>query len=215
MNYQLIGHNFTTIQFIAAVTVFVLALVVVCAFVQRRRARSLTLRVRFGTEYDRAVLRFGSAHEIEANPAHPETPGDVPMIRELGVAERERFVSDWRAVQSCFADHPRTALIEADDLIEALLEAHGYPQAGFERRAADVSVDYPRAMEKYRAAHSIAVHLGQVEATNEELRTAMSQYREIFDDLLQTPKRLETGPPRGASLARRSILAPYFGARAR
>jgi hypothetical protein len=109
-------------------------------------------------------------------------------IRELGVTERERFVTEWHTVQSRFVDHPKTAVTEADDLINALLEARGYPQAGFEQRAADVSVNYPRVMENYRVAHSIAVRLGQVEATTEELRTAMIQYRNIFDDLLQAPK---------------------------
>jgi hypothetical protein len=42
-------------------------------------------------------------------------------------------------------------------------------------------------MEDYRRAHSIAVRLGQVEATTEELRTAIIQYRAIFDDLLRAP----------------------------
>jgi hypothetical protein len=40
-------------------------------------------------------------------------------------------------------------------------------------------------MENYRAAHAIAVRLGQVEATTEELRSAMIQYRAIFDELAQ------------------------------
>jgi hypothetical protein len=47
-------------------------------------------------------------------------------------------------------------------------------------------------MEDYRRAHSIAVRLGQVEATTEEQRTAMIQYRAIFDDLLQAPDSVAT-----------------------
>jgi hypothetical protein len=46
-------------------------------------------------------------------------------------------------------------------------------------------------MENYRVAHSIAVRPGQAEASTEELRTAMIQYRAIFDDLLQAPKQFE------------------------
>jgi outer membrane translocation and assembly module TamA len=113
-------------------------------------------------------------------------------IRELGATERERFVTEWHTVQSRFVDHPKMAVTEADDLIKALLEARGYPQADFEQRAADVSVNYPRVMANYRVAHSIAVRVGSVEASTEELRTAMIQYREMFDDLLQAPKQLET-----------------------
>jgi hypothetical protein len=193
MNYQLMGYNFTTIQLVvAAVVIVVLILVAVGAYIQRRRERTLAFRNRFGSEYDRAVIKHGSAREAEAKLADRENRVGTLRIRELGATERERFVSEWHTVQSRFLDHPRMAVTEADDLINALLEARGYPQAGFEQRAADVSVNYPRVMENYRIAHSIAVRLGQVEATTEELRTAMIQYRNIFDDLLQAPRQLET-----------------------
>ena len=85
-------------------------------------------------------------------------------------------------MQSRFVDHPKAAVTEADDLIAALLEARGYPKDGFEQRAADVSVSYPRVMEDYRVAHAIAV---RAQAGTEELRTAMIQYRSIFDELAQ------------------------------
>ena len=193
MNYQLMGYNFTTIQFvIAAVVIVALILVAVGLYIQRRRERTLAFRSRFGSEYDRAVIKHGSAREAESKLADRENRVGALKIRELGATERERFVTEWHTVQSRFVDHPRTAVTEADDLINALLEARGYPQASFEQRAADVSVHYPRVMDNYRVAHSIAVRLGQVEATTEELRTAMIQYRNIFDDLLQAPRQLET-----------------------
>jgi hypothetical protein len=193
MNYQLMGYNFTTIQLvIASVVVVVLILVAVGALIQRRRERTLAFRSRFGSEYDRAVIKHGSARQAEAKLADRENRVGTLKIRELGATERERFVTEWHTVQSRFVDHPRAAVTEADDLINSLLEARGYPQAGFEQRAADVSVNYPRVMDNYRVAHSIAVRLGQVEATTEELRTAMIQYRNIFDDLLQAPRQLET-----------------------
>ena len=43
-------------------------------------------------------------------------------------------------------------------------------------------------MENYRLAHAVAVRLGSAEATTEEFRTAMVQYRDIFDELLQDQK---------------------------
>ncbi len=88
-------------------------------------------------------------------------------------------------MQSRFLDHPEAAVTEADDLIAALLEARGYPKDSFEQRAADVSVTYPRVMENYRVAHAIAVRPGRAEASTEELRTAMIQYRTIFDEIVQ------------------------------
>jgi len=193
MNYQLMGYNFTTIQLVvAAVVIVAMILVAVGLYLQRRKARTLAFRNRFGSEYERAVVKHGSAREAEAKLAARENCVGTLTIHELGATERERFVTEWHTVQSRFVDHPKTAVTEADDLINALLEARGYPQASFEQRAADVSVHYPRVMENYRVAHSIAVRLGQAEATTEELRTAMIQYRNIFDDLLQAPRQLET-----------------------
>ena len=193
MNYQLMGYNFTTIQLVvAAVVIVAMILVAVGLYLQRRKARTLAFRNRFGSEYERAVVKHGSAREAEAKLAARENRVGTLTIHELGATERERFVTEWHTVQSRFVDHPKTAVTEADDLINALLEARGYPQASFEQRAADVSVHYPRVMENYRVAHSIAVRLGQSEATTEELRTAMIQYRNIFDDLLQAPRQLET-----------------------
>ena len=112
-------------------------------------------------------------------------------IRDLGLSERERFIAEWQTVQSRFLDHPVAAVTEADDLIAALLESRGYPKDSFEQRAADISVTYPRVMENYRAAHAIAVRPGRAEASTEELRTAMIQYRAIFDELVQAQKLQE------------------------
>jgi hypothetical protein len=186
MNYHFMGYYFTSTQLIVASAVLVVVvLIVVGVFVERRKARTLAFRNRFGSEYDRAVLTHGSSQKAEAKLADRETRVEALKIRDLGVTERDRFIAEWHTVQSRFVDHPKAAVTEADDLINSLLEARGYPRSSFEQRAADVSVHYPRVMENYRLAHSIAVRLNLAEASTEELRTAMIQYRAIFDDLLQ------------------------------
>jgi hypothetical protein len=43
-------------------------------------------------------------------------------------------------------------------------------------------------MEDYRLANGIAVRPGRADASTEELRTAMIQYRTIFDELVQVQK---------------------------
>jgi hypothetical protein len=194
MQFQFNGieYQFTVTELIVAALVFVLVVGIAIAwYVQRRKARTLAFRNRFGSEYDRAVVTHGSPREAEAKLAARETRVDTLEIRDLGVTERERFVTEWCTVQSRFVDHPKSAVTEADDLVNALLEARGYPQSSFEQRAADVSVHYPRVMENYRLAHGIAVRLGRVEATTEELRNAMIQYRAIFDELVQDRKPAE------------------------
>jgi hypothetical protein len=179
-------YEFTNTQLIVAAVVLVVVLAIaVAVYLQHRKAKTAAFRNRFGSEYDRAVLEHGSPRKAEAKLADRETRVDALKIRELGATERERFVGEWQTVQSRFVDHPKAAVIEADDLIAALLEARGYPKDSFEQRAADVSVSYPRVMENYRVAHAIAVRPGRAEASTEELRTAMIQYRAIFDELVQ------------------------------
>jgi hypothetical protein len=186
------SYHFTNTELIAAGIVLIfLVVVAVVGFVHRRGTRTKGFRNRFGSEYDRAVLEHGSSRRAETKLADRESRVDALKIRELGVTERERFVAEWQTVQSRFVDHPKAAVTEADDLIAALLEARGYPKDSFEQRAADVSVTYPRVMEDYRVAHAIAVRPHQAEASTEELRTAMIQYRAIFDELVQAQKPQE------------------------
>ena len=61
----------------------------------------------------------------------------------------------------------------------------GYPVGDFEQRAADVSVDHPRVVENYRAAHDIATRSERDQASTEDLRKAMVHYRALFEDLLE------------------------------
>ena len=172
---------------IASAAVVVLILVVGFVFyIRKRRRTSAGLRTRFGPEYGRAVVTHGSERKAEAKLTDRETRVEGMTLRDLSTAERARFSADWLAVQSRFVDHPKGSVTEADELISALLVERGYPVADFERRAADISVNHPRLVEYYRSAHGVAVRLGKEEASTEELRTAMIQYRSLFEDLLET-----------------------------
>jgi hypothetical protein len=172
-----------------AVAIVLIILAGVALYMRRRRKTTAGLRIRFGSEYDRAVLIHGSERKAEAKLADRETRVEGLNIRELGAAERERFIADWHRVQSRFVDHPKGAVTEADELVSSLLRARGYPVADFEQRAADISVNHPRLVEYYRSAHGVAVRVGKDETTTEDLRTAMIQYRSLFDELVevQTP----------------------------
>jgi hypothetical protein len=89
-------------------------------------------------------------------------------------------------VQSRFIDHPRGAVTEADELVNSLLVARGYPAGGFVQRASDISVHHSALVGPYRLANSITARAGRNEATTEELRNAMIQYRTLFEALLGT-----------------------------
>ena len=175
----------TNPRFIAgAIAIVLIILLGVALYMRRRRKTTAGLRTRFGAEYDQAVVTHGSERKAEANLADRETRVEGLKIRELGAAERERFVADWHVVQSRFVDHPKGAVTEADELVSSLLKARGYPVADFDQRSADLSVDHPQVVENYRAAHDIALRHERGEAGTEDLRQAMIHYRSLFDDLV-------------------------------
>jgi hypothetical protein len=187
-------HQVTNAQLFIALAILVVLVIVVGDYLRRRKARTAAFRNRFGSEYDRAVREHGSSHKAEANLAGRESRVHALNIRELGAPARERFVAEWQTVQSRFLDHPGAAVTEADELIAALLEARGYPKDNFDQRAADVSVTYPRVMENYRTAHAIAVGTQGAEASTEEFRIAMIQFRAIFEELVQVQNPQEIRP---------------------
>lgn len=178
---------------------FIIGLVVILAilaigvalYVINRRKTTANLRQQFGPEYDRAVREHGSERIAEAKLEAREARVERLKIRDLTPAERERYLADWQSVQSRFVDHPKSAVTEADELVSSLMQARSYPVADFEQRAADISVKHPRVVEHYRAAHAVAVRLGRDEATTEDMRTAMIQYRTLFDELLHVPPPAE------------------------
>ena len=176
---------------IGIVALVVIIAVVVAILVRERRKKTERLRARFGSEYERTVLERGSERNAQAALAAREERVESLKIHDLAPAERERFLNEWQLVQSRFVDHPRGSVIEADELVASLMHARGYPVVDFEQRAADISVNHPRVVENYRSAHAIAQRPSSTEITTEDMRTAMLQYRALFDELLQVNARNE------------------------
>ena len=168
------------------VLVIVLALVaagVVIWLLQRQR--SLRLRERFGPEYERTRAEVGDVRRTEAVLAAREKRVEKFHIRPLTPEEANRFGEVWRHVQTLFVDSPKGAIHEADQLVNEVMGARGYPMSDFEQRAADISVDHPAVVEHYRAARAIAVRNDGAEVNTEDLRQAVIHYRALFEDLLK------------------------------
>jgi hypothetical protein len=170
---------------VLAVVVVLVIVVGVALYMRKRKNTTAGLRDRFGPEYDRAVKQHGSERKAEAKLTDRETRVEMLKLRDLDVTERERYLGQWKAVQSRFVDYPKGAVTEADELVCSLMQTRGYPVTDFDQRAADISVDHPRVVENYRSAHAIALQLGKGEASTEDLRTAMIHYRSLFDELVQ------------------------------
>ena len=176
MNPKLIG---------LAVLVIVIIVAITWLYRRRRRATTAGLRQRFGPEYERIVQQHGSERKAEAKLADREERVEKLKIRDLDPTQRERFSTEWRLVQSRFVDYPKGSVTEADELVSSLMKARGYPVADFDQRVADISVDHPLVVENYRSAHRTALRLGRGEANAEDLRTAMTHYRSLFEELVQ------------------------------
>lgn len=183
MNLDLLD---TKVIVLAAVLI-VTAAVLIWLYVRNRRRTTASLRQKFGSEYDRAVLTHGSERKAESKLEDREKRVEKLKIRDLDTAERERYSKKWESVQSRFVDSPKGAVTEADDLVSSVMEARGYPVTAFDQRAADISVDHPRVVENYRSAHEIALRLRKDQATTEDLRTGMIHYRSLFEELVQVP----------------------------
>ena len=158
-----------------------------------RSKRSEALQERFGPEYDRALSEHHDQSKAERELKEREERVDHLNIRPLEREERDGFAERWHTVQAQFVDDPKTATDEADQLVGEVMATRGYPVGDFEQRAADVSVNHPRVVEHYRAAHEIAQRNAHGDADTEELRQALVHFRTLFEDLLEVeaPSRTE------------------------
>lgn len=164
-----------------------LAAVVLLAWAMSRRKRSERLRRRFGPEYERVADDEGSVSRAERELDRRARRAENFSIRPLKPDRRRMYRQKWFAQQARFVDQPKAAIDDADHLVEEVMEERGYPVAEFEQRAADISVDHPEVVEKYRAAHEIAVRERRGQASTEDLRQAMIYYRDLFIELLEDP----------------------------
>jgi hypothetical protein len=168
-----------TIAFVAAVVI----IGVLVSFVVSRK-RSKRLKERFGPEYDRTVRHSGSREKAEAKLREREERVRQFDIVPLLPNDRRRYQDSWAIIQGRFVDDPKTAVEEANGLIQEVMQRRGYSVIDSEQSAADLSVDYPAVVENYRAAYQIAVRNERGVADTEELRQALVYYRALFRELL-------------------------------
>ena len=163
----------------------VVALLIVGGLIARgaRRARSESLRSKFGNEYDQALREHGSRTKAERELIERSEQVKKYDIVPLQASDRERFRRDWLKVEQRFLERPTTAVVEADELIADIMRSRGYPMGDFDRHAADLSVTHPRIVQHYRAGHKV-IGIAPGSASTEDLRQAMLHYRALFDELI-------------------------------
>lgn len=168
----------------------ILAIVVVAALVvlaivmaKKRKKREETrrhLRERFGAEYDRTVSTSRSRKAAEDELLAREQRRASFSIRPVPADRRDDFQARWDAIQADFVDAPHASLRHADELLDEIAVSRGYPDAAREQRLADLSVDHPAAVERYRSARAE----DDGELSTEQLRAALLASRDLFETML-------------------------------
>jgi FtsZ-interacting cell division protein ZipA len=166
------------------VIIVVLVAIAVAAVMAARRRRTMALRQRFGTEYDRTLDARDGQRAAEADLRDRERERDRLDIKPLSEGSRTRYAGEWREAQQSFVDQPEAATAAAYDLVNRVMAERGYPMRDFDARADLVSVDHPDVVENYRVAHGIHERAQHQQASTEDLREAMIRYRSLFEELL-------------------------------
>jgi hypothetical protein len=180
----------TPTQVAIAIGVIILVIFAIVIDLSTRKRRTGKPRA-LGTAVDvRAVNETPSPRQREALPAEELEQAERPQrvvtlhILPLAAGDRARFVESWTRVQARFIDGPGSAVADADQLLGDVLSTRGYSLSDFEPGAPDISVDHPRVLENYRAAHQAALRRTTNGQTGtEDLRQAMIHYRTLFEEL--------------------------------
>ena len=138
-----------------------------------------------GREYERTVDRAGGRREAEQELREREKRHGELEVRPLSQDARERYLQQWQVTLGRFVDDPPGAVSEADELVQRVMRDRGYPVDDFEQRAADISVEHPELVERYRTANGIARASERGEASTEDLRHSVRHYRALFVELLE------------------------------
>ncbi|MCV7286761.1 hypothetical protein H7J87_15655 [Mycolicibacterium wolinskyi] len=169
---------------IAVVVAIIVILALIVAVSMSRHKRSERLRDQFGPEYERAVDATGDERAAEKELLARQRKRKKLDIVELSPESRARYAQAWAATQAGFVDNPSRAVDEADRLVTEVMNERGYPVNDFEQQAADISVDHPKVVEHYRAAHILQMAQAQGDIGTEAQREAIVHYRALFEQLL-------------------------------
>jgi hypothetical protein len=166
----------------------IVAILLIATLLTLRNRQTNRLRAQFGPEYEHAVNENGRG-KAEATLLAAEKRVDKLTLHAPTAAERDFYMSSWAKTQAKFVDDPASSVTEADQLLGLVMTTCGYPLADFDQRSADISVEHPLVVKHYRAGHDIAMRQARGEASTEEQRQAMINYRTLFDELIGVPEQ--------------------------
>lgn len=169
-----------------AIVVVVVVLVAAGVLVgSRSMLHRRRLRKKFGPEYDRTLAELDSRTATDRELTGRERRHAELDIRELSEQEKQRYRTEWAQMQQHFVDAPADTVTAADVLVADIMAERGYPIEGYDQQLADLSVEHAATVGHYRAAHEIAIRRSDTRISTEDMRFAVVQYRELFDELVE------------------------------
>lgn len=143
-------------------------------------------RASFGPEYDRVRQEKGSNRAADQEVLRRQKAHNKLTPVPLGPNEVQYYRTSWDHVQAGFLDSPAIALSGAEQLIGNLLGARGYPTDDRDERVALLSVEHAKTVTAYRDAVQLTerVRDNAAAVSTEDMRNALMQYRQVFDELL-------------------------------
>ena len=162
----------------------VLLIVLACALVAGAGAFAtsrLTLRRRFGSEYDRLVRDVGP-RRARAEIAERQRRVASLGLKSLNPDQVTRYETLWDKAQARFIDSPAESVRTAGSLVTGVAADRGYQVDDATRFLTDLSVYHARRLDGYRQALRTTTRASA--AATEELRQALLGYRAIFRELL-------------------------------
>src|SRR3954468_13041970 len=121
----------------------ILVIAVILATAMRsRRKRSAHLRDTFGDEYERvAVDDSGRPSKAGENELRRREMRRANLdIRPLPPEQQQRYLGQWQQIRSMFVDAPDRSVASAEELVNQVMQARGYPVADdFENQAELIS----------------------------------------------------------------------------
>lgn len=172
-----------TWEWIVVAVAIIAALLLTLALIRIRRRRT-HLKERFGLEYERAVTDTGT-QGAERRLGEIDRERTALDIRTLPPASRDRYLDEWRLVESRFVSDPRDSARAAERLVVRVLEERGYPlEDDSERLIALVAVDHPDVADRYRHGHALLDNVDGEQST-ESLRKAVIDFRSVLEDVVQ------------------------------
>ena len=169
---------------IAVIVVIIALAIFIAARMASSRKQTGRLKERFGPEYERTVRETGEQRAAEAALAERERKREQIDVLPLSPVARDKYVGHWKQVQAAFVDNPSSAVGDADRLVTEVMRERGYPIDDFDQRADDISVDHPKLVGNYRAAHGIYLSQESGNINTEDQRQAFVHYRALFEELL-------------------------------